>query len=297
LDLDVGEVSLKDALDHHLEITIITYDTLKKYYEITKNPQVEKLLNDDKLRDDYLYGHDLLDLLEDFPYEWKPTKLVEILRQLPPRLYSISSSQDYVGEEVHATVSVVRYERRKRLREGACSSHLADVIEIDDQVPIYIEKNPAFKLPANGSKIIMVGAGTGIAPYRAFLQHRESNGLKGKSWLFFGDRRFQSDFLYQIEWQKYLQNKQLEKMEVAFSRDQDEKVYIQHKLLENKEEVFKWIEEGAYFYLCGDMKFMAKDVNKTLLEIIKNQGGISEEKAAEYIKKLKREKRFQSDVY
>ncbi|HKJ78223.1 MAG TPA: assimilatory sulfite reductase (NADPH) flavoprotein subunit [Prolixibacteraceae bacterium] len=297
LDLDVGEVSLKDALDHHLEITIITYDTLKKYYEITKNPQVEKLLNDDKLLDDYLYGHDLLDLLEDFPYEWKPTKLVEILRQLPPRLYSISSSQDYVGEEVHATVSVVRYERRKRLREGACSSHLADVIEIDDQVPIYIEKNPAFKLPANGSKIIMVGAGTGIAPYRAFLQHRESNGLKGKSWLFFGDRRFQSDFLYQIEWQKYLQNKQLEKMEVAFSRDQDEKVYIQHKLLENKEEVFKWIEEGAYFYLCGDMKFMAKDVNKTLLEIIKNQGGISEEKAAEYIKKLKREKRFQSDVY
>lgn len=297
IDLNVGEVTIKEALSHHLEITILTYDIIQKYFEKTKNPQVEKLLNDDKLLDDYLFGHDLLDLLEDFPYEWNPNKLVEILRQLPPRLYSISSSQEYVGEEIHVTVAVVRYERKKRLREGACSSHLADTIEIDDQIPIYIEKNPAFKLPANGSKIIMVGAGAGVAPYRAFLQHRESMGLKGNSWLFYGDRRFDSDFLYEVEWQKYLENNYLEKMDTAFSRDQKEKVYVQHKLLENQEEVFQWMEEGAYFYLCGDMKNMAKDVNKTLLEIIKNQGGISQEKAGEYIRKLKREKRFQSDVY
>lgn len=145
--------------------------------------------------------------------------------------------------------------------------------------------------------MIMVGAGTGIAPYRAFLQQREMNDLKGGSWLFFGDRRFKSDFLYQVEWQKLLESKHLERMDVAFSRDQKDKIYVQHKLLEHKDEVFQWLEEGAYFYLCGDMKYMAKDVNKTLLQIIQEQGGLSEAKANEYVKKLKREKRFQSDVY
>lgn len=297
VDIKVGEVSLFDALTFHLEITILTFDIIKKYFERTKNKDLEKLINDDRLLDEYLYGHDVLDLLEDFPFDWNINKFVEILRPLPARLYSISSSMESVGEEVHATVSVVRYERKNRLRTGACSSHLADNIEIDDQIPIYIEKNPSFKLPANGSKIIMVGAGTGIAPYRAFMQERESKGIEGKSWLFFGDRRFNADFLYQVEWQKLLKSKHLEKMEVAFSRDQEEKIYVQHKLLENQKEIFGWIEEGAYFYLCGDMKNMAKDVNKTLLQIIQNEGGISEEKAAEYIKKLKREKRFQSDVY
>ena len=152
-------------------------------------------------------------------------------------------------------------------------------------------------MPLNGSKIIMVGAGTGIAPYRAFLQQREMNDLKGGSWLFFGDRRFNSDFLYQVEWQKMLETKHLEKMDVAFSRDQENKIYVQHRMLENQEEIYKWLEEGAHFYICGDMKSMARDVNKTLLEIIKTQGGVSIEKAEEYVKKLKREKRFQQDVY
>ena len=297
VELEVGEVSIQEALTHYLEITVLTYDIIKKYFEATKIPEVEKLLNDDKSLNQYLYGHDLLDLLEDFPFVWNPNKLVKILRRLPARLYSISSSQDHVGDEVHVTVSVVRYERKKRLRLGACSSHLADEIELDDQVPIYVEKNPAFKLPANGAQMIMVGAGTGIAPYRAFLQQREMEGKKGGTWLFFGDRRFRSDFLYQVEWQKLLKSEHLEKMEVAFSRDQKEKIYVQHKLKENQQEVFKWLEEGAYFYLCGDMKYMAKDVNKTLLEIIRSQGGISREKAEEYVKKLKRERRFQSDVY
>jgi sulfite reductase (NADPH) flavoprotein alpha-component len=297
VDIKVGEVSFADALTFHLEITILTFDILQKYFERTQNKELEKLMRHDKLLDEYLYGHDVLDLLEDFPFDWNINKFVEILRPLPARLYSISSSMESVGEEVHATVSVVRYERKNRLRTGACSSHLADNIEIDDQIPIYIEKNPSFKLPANGSKIIMVGAGTGIAPYRAFMQERESKGIEGKSWLFFGDRRFNADFLYQIEWQKLLKSKHLEKMEVAFSRDQEEKIYVQHKLLENQKEVYKWIEEGAYFYLCGDMRNMAKDVNKTLLQIIQNEGGISAEKAAEYVKKLKKEKRLQTDVY
>ncbi len=297
VEIKVGEVPLIDALTFHLEITILTFDLLNKYFERTKNTELAKLLMDDKLLDEYLYGHDVLDLLEDFPFDWNINKFVEILRPLPARLYSISSSMESVGEEIHATISVVRYTRKNRLRTGACSSHLADNIEIDGQIPIYIGKNPLFKLPANGSKIIMVGAGTGIAPYRAFMQERESRGIEGKSWLFFGDRRFSSDFLYQVEWQKLLKTNYLEKMEVAFSRDQDEKIYVQHKLLENQQEIFKWIEEGAYLYLCGDMKNMAKDVNKALLQIIQNQGGISGEKAIEYVKKLKKERRFQTDVY
>lgn len=297
ITLDGVEMSIRDALLHHLEITVLTFDTVKKYYEKTKLPELDKLIKDEKLLDEYLYGHDLLDILEDYPFDWNPNKLVEVLRQLPPRLYSISSSQDIVGDEVHVTVSVVRYERKNRLRNGACSSFLADNIEIDDQVPVFIEKNPSFKLPANGEKIIMVGAGTGIAPYRAFLQQREADEKAGGTWLFFGDRRFQSDFLYQTEWQKWLKTNHLAKMDVAFSRDQDEKIYVQHRLIENQKEVFSWLEEGAYFYLCGDMKSMAKDVNKTLLEIIKTQGGVSTEKAEEYVKKLKREKRFQQDVY
>ena len=297
VDINEEEITIADALKYHLEVTILTFDNIRKYFERTKNPAIEKLLNDDKLLDDYLYGHDVLDLLNDFPFDWNARKFVEILRKLPPRLYSISSSLESVGEEVHATVSVVRYEKNGRKRVGACSSYLADGIELDSQVPIYIDKNPSFKLPANGSKIIMVGAGTGIAPYRAFMQERESKGLKGNSWLFFGDRRFKADFLYQVEWQKLLKSNHLEKLDVAFSRDQKEKIYVQHKLMENQTEIFNWIENGAHLYLCGDMKHMAKDVNKTLLEIIKAQGGISKEQAEKYLKNLKREKRFQTDVY
>ncbi len=291
------KVKLHDAFTYHREITILSYDLLRKYNEINPNPDLKKLLNDDKLLDEYLFGHDLHDLLTDFPYSGTPAGLIGILRPLPPRLYSISSSQDKVGEEVHITVSVVRYERRNRKRNGACSSNLADCLEPDDVVPVFIEKNPAFKLPVNDEKIIMIGAGTGIAPYRAFMQQREHNKVSGNSWLFFGDRRFHSDFLYQIEWQKLLSSKLLGRMDVAFSRDLQEKVYVQHKLLENQQEIFRWLEEGAYLFLCGDKKNMARDVNNTLLEIIAAQGGISAEKAAEYLKNLKREKRFQTDVY
>ncbi len=291
------EVSVLNAFTHRFEITVVTFDMLQKYYEQTKNQDLKKLLDDDKKLDEYLYGSDLLDLLEDFPYDWNVNKLLEILRPLPPRLYSISSSMERVGEEVHITVSVVNFEKKNRKRTGACSSNLAGEIDIDDEILVYIEKNPGFRLPANGAKMIMVGAGTGIAPYRAFMQHRESLGITGNTWLFFGDRRFNSDFLYQAEWLKLREKKHLERMDVAFSRDQQEKVYVQHKLIENQKEVFNWIENGAFVYLCGDRRHLAKDVNKTLLDIIRTQGGISEEQAEKYLKNLKREKRFQVDVY
>jgi sulfite reductase (NADPH) flavoprotein alpha-component len=297
--LSFGEedVSLINALTYHYEITVVTFDTLQKYFEQTKNQDLKKILDDDKKLDEYLYGSDLLDLLEDFPFDWNVNKLVEILRPLPPRLYSVSSSMERVGEEVHITVSVVNFEKKNRRRYGACSSNLAGEIDIEDEIPVYIEKNPGFRLPANGAKMIMVGAGTGVAPYRAFMQHRESMGITGNTWLFFGDRRFNSDFLYQSEWLKMKEKKFLERMEVAFSRDQQEKIYVQHKLIENQKEIFEWIENGAVVYLCGDRRHLAKDVNKTLLDIIRTQGGISEEQAEKYLKNLKREKRYQVDVY
>lgn len=292
------EYSLKNALSHHLEITILTRDVIKNYAKKTGLEGVNEILNNDELLDTYLWGHDILDLINEFEYKLSAQELVDMLRPFPPRLYSISSSQEMVGDEVHITVSTVRYKNKGRERHGAASTYLADRIEVDQQVPVYIERNPAFKLPENEeTPIIMVGAGTGIAPYRAFLQHREAANFKGKSWLFFGDRRFYSDFLYQVEWQKYLKKGFLEKIDLAFSRDQETKYYVQHRLAEQQAEIFKWLENGASFYLCGDMKYMAKDVNKTLLEIIKVQGGMTEEEAKIYLKKLKKDKRFQEDVY
>jgi len=292
------EFTLETALRHHLEITILTRDVLQRYYEKTKLEGVGRILDDEQILDSYLWGNDVLDLVHEFPFALSAEDLIGLLRPLPPRLYSISSSQEAVGEEVHITVSTVRYENKGRWREGACSTYLSDRIDVDQEIPIYIERNPAFRLPENeDTPIIMVGAGTGVAPFRAFMQHREAADQKGKTWLFFGERRFFSDFLYQVEWQKFLKKGYLEKIDMAFSRDQEEKIYVQHRLAEKQSEIFNWLENGASFYLCGDMKYMAKDVQKTLLEIIQTQGGLTEEQAREYFKKLKKEKRFQSDVY
>lgn len=297
LDTHAGKISFREALLHHYEITILTRDLIEKYAEKTNHKEVKKLIKDDQKLETYLYGHDVLDLLHEFPSKITAIELLEILRPLPPRLYSISSSQEAVGEEVHITVSKVLYENKGRQRLGACSGHLAEYKEIDDTILIYIEKNPNFRLPANGSPIIMVGAGTGIAPYRAFIQHREATGYKGKTWLFFGERKFSSDFLYQTEWQKYLKEGYLGKIDLAFSRDQKEKIYVQHKLQRQQKKIFKWLENDGVFYLCGDMKTMAKDVEATLLSIIEKQGGMTPEKAKGYLKKLKKERRFQADVY
>ncbi len=291
------ETTLKSVLTHKYEITLVTYDLLTKYYEHTKNPDLYKLLSNNDAIDDYLYGSDLLDMLEDFPYDWNINKLLEILRPLPPRLYSVSSSMKHVDEEVHITVSVVDFERKNRRRYGACSLNISAFLDTGDEVMVYIEKNTGFRMPENGEKIIMVGAGTGIAPYRAFMQQRKSKDIIGNTWLFYGDRKSKTDFLYQNEWQELQENNILEKIDVAFSRDQEDKVYVQHKLTENKKEIFDWFENGAYFYLCGDRRKLSKNINNTLLEIIKSEGGMSQEQAEKYLKNLKREKRYQTDVY
>lgn len=293
-----GVFSLSEALSNHLEITVINRDVIQKYQAKAENIELQKVIESEELLDRYLYGHDVLDLLEDFPFSFSAQDLADVLRAFPARLYSISSSQAAVGDEVHITVSTVRYSNKGRQRGGACSTYLADRIEIDSQVAVFIEKNPAFKLPENEeTPVILIGAGTGVAPYRAFLQQREVNNQKGKTWLFFGERRFHSDFLYQVEWQKLLKDGYLEKIDVAFSRDQEEKIYVQTRLIEKQKEVFEWLKKGANIYLCGDMKQMAHDVQNSLLRIFETQGGLTEEKALEYLKTLKKEKRFQTDVY
>jgi len=293
-----GTFSLRNVLSEHLEITVINRDVIQKYQERSGNDKLQELIRNEVHLDQYLYGHDILDLFEEFPLTLSAQDLADVLRSFPARLYSISSSQAAVGDEVHITVATVRYSNKGRVRGGACSTYLTDRIEVDSQVSVFIEKNPAFKLPENEeTPVILIGAGTGVAPYRSFLQHREANNQKGKTWLFFGERRFRSDFLYQSEWQKLLKDGYLEKIDVAFSRDQEEKVYVQHRLVEKKKEVFEWLNKGANIYLCGDMKQMARDVQKTLLQIFETEGGMSEEKAMEYLKTLKKDKRFQTDVY
>lgn len=292
------EISLFRALQNKLEITILNREVLEKYNAIVQNKELELLLNNEDELETYLHGTDAYDLLEDYSGKITTDQFLTTLRVLYARLYSISSGPSANPEEVHITIASVRYNRKKRDRTGSCSSYISDEINVGDHLPIYIDKNEAFRLPDDKSKpLIMVGAGTGVAPYRSFLQEREQNSTKGKSWLFFGNQHFKKDFLYQLEWQKLLKKGTLQKLDVAFSRDQEEKTYVQHRLKENGKEVFKWLENGAHFYICGDKKHMAKDVQTSLLEIIQNEGGITPEKAEEYLKNMKREKRLLLDVY
>jgi sulfite reductase (NADPH) flavoprotein alpha-component len=292
------DVTLYEALYHHYEITVLNPKVLEDYAALTKNAKLKKLLKDETWVDTYLYGSDLLDLLKDFPATLTPHQLVTVLRYLPPRMYSISSSYVANPDEVHITVGKVDYEVRNRKRKGACSSYLSERLRDNEKIPIFIEKNINFRLPETAdAPVIMIGAGTGIAPYRAFLQEFENTGRQNHSWLFFGERTFTDDFLYQVEWQKYLQKGILGKIDLAFSRDQQEKLYVQHKLKEKAEELYQWLNQGAHLYICGDRKRMFNDVQETLIEIISTHGGISTEKAKEYLKELQRLKRYQTDVY
>jgi sulfite reductase (NADPH) flavoprotein alpha-component len=297
-----GEVlPLKEALISHFEITTLTKPLVEKAAKLSSSEELNELLsseNKDQLKS-YLHGRDLLDLISDFgPWNGSVQEFVSILRKMPARLYSIASSISANPDEVHLTIGALRYDAHGRERKGVCSSLLADRIEPGDTLPVYIQHNQNFKLPNNpDTPIIMVGPGTGIAPFRSFIQEREELGAEGKSWLFFGDQHFVTDFLYQTEWQNYLKDGVLTKLDVAFSRDTEEKVYVQHRLLEHSQELFEWLQEGAVVYVCGDEKNMAKDVHNTLIEIIEKEGKMSREKAEEYLANMKQQKRYQRDVY
>ncbi|XQY90098.1 assimilatory sulfite reductase (NADPH) flavoprotein subunit [Metabacillus sp. HB246100] len=301
INKDGDTLTVKESLTSYFEITVLTKAVLEKASAFTTNPDLAKLIeaeNRDQLKA-YIFGRDILDLLRDFkPWSFTAQDFLSILRKMPARLYSIASSIEANPEEVHLTIGAVRYEAHGRKRNGVCSILTAERVQPGDKLPIYIQKNKNFRLPENPeTPIIMVGPGTGVAPFRSFMQEREETGAQGKSWMFFGDQHFVTDFLYQTEWQKWVKDGVLTKMDVAFSRDNEEKVYVQHRMLENSKEFFQWLEEGAVFYICGDKNYMAKDVHETLLTIIEKEGNMTREKAEEYVGAMKKQKRYHRDVY
>ena len=299
--VDGKETSIYEALFRHLEITTLTRPMIQKYAALAAQSKLDDLLAEanKKAFQHYLDGREIIDLLTDFPARELPLQaFVDMLRKLPPRLYSIASSLKQHPDEVHLTVVAVRYHAHGRSRKGVCSTYFADRIGEYTTVPVYVDHNQNFKLPADpATPIIMVGPGTGVAPFRAFVEERDAIGASGKSWLFFGDQHFTTDFLYQAEWLKYLKQGRLSRMNVAFSRDQEQKVYVQHRMLEQSRDLYAWLQEGAHFYVCGDEKRMAHDVHEALLKVVEKEGALNREQAEEYVKTLQKDKRYQRDVY
>lgn len=296
---DGDTISLEEALTSYFEITKLTRPLLQNAAAYFDNEALEDKVQDSEWIQNYIEGRDFIDLLNDFPpEELEPEDLYQILRKLLPREYSISSSYQSLPDEVHITVGAVRYNTHGRDRSGVCSVQFAERIQPGDTVPIYLKRNPNFKFPKDGdTPVIMIGPGTGIAPFRAHMQEREEYGYKGNTWLFFGDQHFTTDFLYQTEWQEWLKDGVLEKMNVAFSRDTDQKVYVQHRIAEHSKEFNEWLEKGASIYICGDEKNMAKDVHQAIRNVLVKEQNLTEEDAESYLKQMKKDKRYQRDVY
>ncbi|WP_429116622.1 assimilatory sulfite reductase (NADPH) flavoprotein subunit [Aeromonas hydrophila] len=291
--------SLREVLSRELELTRLHGGFITGLADISGNAALKDLAGDKAQVNALVASAQVVDVLKRFPTELTAEQLLGLLRPLTPRLYSIASSQSEVEEEVHLTVGVVRYPQEDgTVRSGAASSYLADRLAEDAEVRVFVEHNDNFRLPPNpDTPVIMVGPGTGIAPFRAFLQEREAQGAEGNNWLFFGNPHFTQDFLYQVEWQRYVKSGLLSKISLAFSRDQAEKVYVQHRLREAGQELYQWLEAGAHFYVCGDANQMAKDVQEALLDVIAEHGHKSREEAEEYLSELRRAKRYQRDVY
>ena len=297
----IGEetVLLKDALMNRFACTVLSKIQIKKFNEFAQSDKLNDLLqiaNKDSLVD-YMWGRELIDLFLEFPQSGISSQdFVGLLRPMPPRLYSIASSLSAHSEEVHLTVAVVRYEGNGRKRKGVCSSYLAE--RVGQSVPCYLHPNKNFKLPEDSSTpIIMVGPGTGIAPFRAFIEERKATGANGKNWLFFGDRSQKTDYLYGDEWQSYQKDGILNDLDLAWSRDQAEKVYVQHKMIEKGTQLWRWLNDGAVFYVCGDASRMAKDVDQALRTIAQREGSMSDEDAGSWVKGLQKERRYLKDVY
>ncbi|MBL0633764.1 assimilatory sulfite reductase (NADPH) flavoprotein subunit [Aeromonas dhakensis] len=291
--------SLREVLSSELELTRLHGGFITGLAEISDNAALKDLAGDKAQVNALVASAQVVDVLKRFPTALTAEQLLGLLRPLTPRLYSIASSQSEVEEEVHLTVGVVRYPQEDgTVRSGGASSYLADRLPEDAEVRVFVEHNDNFRLPANpDTPVIMVGPGTGIAPFRAFMQEREAQGAEGKNWLFFGNPHFTQDFLYQVEWQRYVKSGLLSKISLAFSRDQANKIYVQDRLREAGLELYQWLEAGAHFYVCGDANHMAKDVQEALLDVIAEHGQKSREEAEEYLSELRRAKRYQRDVY
>jgi sulfite reductase (NADPH) flavoprotein alpha-component len=297
-----GEPTLRDVLRTRHDITSLNPSLMKKYAAVAGNPELDRFLepeNKGKVKD-WLWGRETRDLFEAFPpaEPLGAEQLLGMLRKMPPRLYSIASSLRAHPDEVHLTVGAVLYNTHGRDRKGVCSTFLGHRVGVGDTVKVYTHHNKNFFLPENGdTPIIMIGPGTGIAPFRAFIEERQVLGAKGRNWLFFGDQHFNSDFLYQTEWQKYLKNGMLTRMDVAFSRDTDRKIYVQHRMMEQARDIYAWMKEGAFFYVCGDASRMAKDVHQALIDIYAQEGAMGRDAAETEVKELQKSKRYQRDVY
>ena len=298
---DGREIPLRDALLHHYDIGTINKALVRQWQARSGSPMLRALVEaeDNEAWDKFCHGRELIDLIVDFPADFPDgDEFVGVLRKLQPRLYSISSSPLAHPGEVHLTVAIVRYTSHGRARGGVCSTYLADRLTDTGPPKVYVHKNPAFRPPADGATpMIMVGPGTGIAPFRAFLEHRRATGATGRNWLLFGNPHQATDFLYQEELEGFLADGTLQRLDLAWSRDQAEKIYVQHLMMQQGAELWSWLQEGASFFVCGDASRMAKDVDAALHRIAVEHGGLADEDATAFLAGLRKDKRYQRDVY
>jgi sulfite reductase (NADPH) flavoprotein alpha-component len=293
-----NSMSLNDALTEKCELTLAYPTFIKGLADTTNDAALVALLADKAALREYLVPRQIVDIAIDYPVAITAQQLVDACRPLTARLYSIASSQAEVEDEVHLTVALVEYDAHGFTHQGGASGYLSKRLEEGAAVKVYVENNDNFRLPTDpNTPVIMVGPGTGIAPFRAFMQERDAQDAQGNNWLFFGNPNFTQDFLYQTEWQGYVKSGLLSKVSLAFSRDQAEKIYVQHRLVEQGAEVYKWLEQGAHFYVCGDANHMAKDVEQALLDIYQTHGKQTADEAKKSLLALRKAKRYQKDVY
>ncbi|MDA5479668.1 NADPH-dependent assimilatory sulfite reductase flavoprotein subunit [Yersinia intermedia] len=298
VSVDGQNLPLAQALRSHFELTQNTTLIVDKYAALSRDEKLIALLADKPALQQYAKNTPIVDMVRQAPSDLNADQLIALLRPLTPRLYSIASSQAETENEVHITVGVVRYDIDGRPRTGGASGYLADRLEVEGDIRVFIEHNDNFRLPANPeTPVIMIGPGTGIAPFRAFMQQREADGGSGKNWLFFGNPHFTEDFLYQVEWQRYVKEGLLTRIDLAWSRDQAHKIYVQDKLRAQGAELWNWIQQGAHIYVCGDANRMAKDVEQVLLDVVAEHGAMDTEQADEYLSELRLARRYQRDVY
>ncbi|MDB5590179.1 MAG: flavodoxin/nitric oxide synthase [Enterovirga sp.] len=292
-----GDEALRQALTAERDISTLSPVTIERFVAATGHPDARQLVDSGQARA-WSEGRHLIDLLAAFPASLAAEQLRDITRPLPPRAYSIASSRKEVGDEAHLLISAVRYETHGRARSGVASTHVADRVKRGARLKVRLKPNRHFRLPADpATDILMVGPGTGVAPFRAFVQERRAVGAAGRSWLFFGDRRFTHDFLYQLEWQDALDDGSLSRIDVAFSRDQPEKIYVQDRLYEQRRDVVDWLEGGASFYVCGDGTAMARDVRASLVRAFAEVKALTPDAAEAAVAQLERDKRYLTDVY
>jgi sulfite reductase (NADPH) flavoprotein alpha-component len=293
-----GDAATRTALIEAQDITTLTRPQIEAYAALTDSAALKALLADGDALKAWLPGRQVIDMLETAPMTLEAGQLTGLLRTLPGRLYSIASSRLLAEDEAHLLVSAVRYETHGRRRAGVTSVDLADRRKPGEMLKVYLKANPHFRLPVDPDRaVVMIGPGTGVAPFRAFMQQREATGATGRNWLFFGNRHFTHDFLYQLEWQDWKASGLLTRIDTAFSRDQREKIYVQHRIWEQRAELYRWLEDGAALYVCGDANAMAKDVHAALIRVIADQSGTDETAAAAKLDTLRRDNRYLRDVY